>query len=316
MRVIYVSTEVFPALKTGGLADVNAALPKALRELGADVRLLLPAFPAIAQAAGELQPVAKLRSPVGAAPVRVLRGVLAGVPVYLIEAGEWFARPGNPYVDAHGADWPDKFFSLYGLEFYGKVNFMKAGLHYADRITTVSPSYAREIQQAEFGFGMDGLLRSRVSALSGILNGVDREYWNPQTDAHIAAQYDDQDTTGKSACKTALRNELGLAPSTGPLFGVVSRLTAQKGLDLVLEVLPELIDGGFGQQMIKHAGAGVVYRGVEKATCSVDYPCRSIRHPAVAARSSADWPACRWPDHGHFQARGFDKRICCNAVLS
>ena len=107
MRVLYASTEIFPALKTGGLADVNGALPRALADAGADVRLLLPAFPAIVQAAGALQTVISLQSPFGGATVRVLRGELAGVPAYLIEAGELFARAGNPYVDETGRDWPD-----------------------------------------------------------------------------------------------------------------------------------------------------------------------------------------------------------------
>ena len=116
MRVLYASTEIYPALKTGGLADVNGALPCALADAGADVRLLLPAFPAIAQAAGVLRTVISLPSPFGGATVRVARGELAGVPAYLIEAGELFARAGNPYVDENGRDWPDNHlrFALLG----------------------------------------------------------------------------------------------------------------------------------------------------------------------------------------------------------
>jgi starch synthase len=321
MRVIYASTEIYPALKTGGLADVNAALPRALIEAGADVRLLLPAFPAIVRAATDVQSVTRLKAPFGGADVRILRGILAGVPAYLIEAGGFYARDGNPYVDASGRDWPDNylrfallgwvaarfadgtiddwrpdivhghdwhaglapayitarggerpacvftvhnlgyqgefaaetfrelalppsFFSIYGVEFYGKVNFMKAGLHYADRITTVSPTYAQEIQTSEFGFGMDGLLRSRAGVLSGVLNGVDRAVWSPANDAAIAVRYDEKSPQGKTRCKAALRTEMGLTAGDGPLFGVVSRLTPQKGLDLVLEALPELVACG------------------------------------------------------------------------
>ncbi len=330
MRVIYASTEIYPALKTGGLADVNAALNRALLELGVDVRLLLPGYPAILRAAGDLQQVAHLESPVGGFEVRVLRGCLDRVPAYLIEAGKLYARPASPYVDDAGRDWPDNhlqfallgwvaarfadgsidgwrpdivhchdwhtglapayltarggdrpgcvftvhnigyqgdfpaltfnelalppgFFSLHGLEFYGRVNFMKSGLHYADRITTVSPSYAREIQTPEYGFGMDGLLRSRSAALTGILNGVDRAVWNPQADAFIAARYSPQHPAGKAACKTALRAELGLASGAGPVFGVVSRLIAQKGLDLALTVLPDLVARG-GQVALLGSG--------------------------------------------------------------
>jgi starch synthase len=335
VRVLYASTEIYPALKTGGLGDVNAALPKALLDAGADVRLLLPAFPAIGHAAIGLQTAIRLKAPMDGAEVRILRGRLADVPVYLIEAGQLYARPGNPYVDEGGHDWADNhlryallgwaaarfsdgaidnwrpdivhghdwhtglapaylaarggerpasvftihnlgyqgefpaetfrelalpagFFSMYGLEFYGKVNFMKAGLHYADRITTVSPTYAREIQTPEFGFGMDGLLRSRAGVLTGILNGVDRAIWNPSTDAAIAARFGERNVKGKARCKADLRSELGLASSRGPLFGVVSRLIPQKGLDLVLDVLPELI--GLGGQL---AVLGSGERGLE-----------------------------------------------------
>ena len=330
MRVIYASTEIYPVLKTGGLADVNAALPRALLDAGVDVRLLLPAFPAIESAAQALRTVIRLRAPIGGADVRVLHGHLGGVPAYLIEAGPFYARPGNPYVDetgndlpdnhlrfallgwvaarfadgsiddwrpdiVHGHDWhaglapaylaarggerpasvftvhnlgyqgefpaqtfrelalPASFFSMHGLEFYGKVNFMKAGLHYADRITTVSPAYAREIQTPEFGFGMDGLLRSRTGALTGILNGVDGAIWNPSTDTHIAASFSERNPEGKALCTTRLRSELKLAPVCGPLFSVVSRLTAQKGLDMVLEVLPELVARG-GQLAVLGSG--------------------------------------------------------------
>ena len=341
MRVLYVTTEVFPALKTGGLADVNAALPGALRAEGADVRMLLPAFPAFEAAIEEALPVVRLRAPVGQCEVEIVRGRLDGVPAYLIRADGLFARPGNPYVDAAGRDWPDNhlrfallgwvaarfadgsidgwrpaivhghdwhaglapaylaarggdrpasvftvhnlgyqgefpaetfanlalpadFYSLYGIEFYGKVNFMKAGLHYADRITTVSPTYAREIQTAEFGFGMDGLLRSRSGALTGILNGVDAAVWNPATDRRLAARYDVGDTRGKKQCKAALRRETGLAGGEGPVFGVVSRLTPQKGLDLVLEALPGLVAAG-GQLVVLGTGDAALEAGFRAA---------------------------------------------------
>jgi starch synthase len=341
VRVLYASTEIYPVLKTGGLADVNGALPRALTEAGADVRLLLPAFPALVQAAGALQTVISLASPFAGATVRVLRGELDGVPAYLIEAGDLFARVGNPYVDESGRDWPDNhlrfaalgwtasrfadgsiddwrpdivhghdwhtglapaylaarggerpatvftvhnlgyqgdfaaetfrelalpanFFSIYGLEFYGRVNFMKAGLHYADRITTVSPTYAAEIQTPDFGFGMDGLLRSRATVLSGILNGVDRDVWNPATDPAIAVHYGEKSLQGKARCKTALRKLCGLAAADGPLFGVVSRLTSQKGLDLVLAALPALVAAG-GQLVLLGTGAAELEAGFRSA---------------------------------------------------
>ena len=341
MRILYVSTEVDPALKTGGLADVNAALPRALMDAGAEVRLLLPAFPALLAATQDLAEVVRLRSPIpvsgSGTGVRVLRGTLSGVTAYLIEADQFYARPGNPYVDEQGRDWQDNhlrfallgwtasrfadgsvdewhpdivhghdwhaglapaylaarggerpacvftvhnlgfqgqfdaetfrdlalpahFFSLQGLEFYGKVNFMKAGLHFADRITTVSPTYAREIQTPEFGFGMDGLLRSRAGVLSGVLNGVDYSVWNPAADAAIAAPYNKADPAGKAVCKTALRAKLGLTSGSSPLFCVVSRLSEQKGLDLVLEALPDLVRSG-GQLALLGSGDSALESG-------------------------------------------------------
>ncbi|WP_119153708.1 glycogen synthase GlgA [Caldimonas tepidiphila] len=149
---------------------------------------------------------------------------------------------------------PGDFFRMDGLEFHGQLGFLKAGLFYADRLTTVSPSYAREIQTPEQGCGLDGLLRSRRHELSGILNGVDDTVWNPATDALIPARYDVEDLSGKAACKAALQREFGLAPAAdAPLFAVVSRLTEQKGLQLVLDGLPGLLARG-GQLLVLGSG--------------------------------------------------------------
>lgn len=129
-----------------------------------------------------------------------------------------------------------------GLEFYGRVSFLKAGIVWADAINTVSPTYAREIQTREFGFGMDGLLRSRAAKLSGILNGVDYEEWDPETDLHLPAHYSGCDLSGKRACKRAVLQELGLpAELDRPLIGVVSRFAGQKGMELVVEAAPDVL---------------------------------------------------------------------------
>lgn len=322
MQVLYVSTEIHPALKTGGLADVNAALPRALCEAGADARLLLPGFPALRDALEGARRVASLAPRFGADTINLMRGSLAGIPTYLIDAPALYARPGNPYTRSDGSDWPDNLqrfallgliaaafadggidafrpdivhghdwhaglacaylaarggdrpaavftvhnlayqgsfpgdefarlglpahqFSMHGLEFHGALNCMKAGLFYADRITTVSPTYAREIQTDLHGMGMDGLLRSRAGALRGILNGVDTLHWNPATDTHLPAHYDALELAGKQRCRAHLAGTLALTPGEGPLVAVVSRLTPQKGLDILLDALPSLVARGF-----------------------------------------------------------------------
>ncbi|PKO50131.1 MAG: glycogen synthase GlgA, partial [Betaproteobacteria bacterium HGW-Betaproteobacteria-21] len=181
-------------------------------------------------------------------------------PVYLAAAAETQHRPrtGSLYT-VHNLAYqgmfearhfgeiglPPHFFAMHGVEFHGQLNFRKAGLYYADRISTVSPTYAREIQGPEQGCGLDGLLRDRAGELSGILNGVDDAVWNPATDPLLAANYDSDQLAGKGRCKAALQRELGLARApSAPLFCIVSRLTEQKGLHLVLEALPDLVQRG------------------------------------------------------------------------
>jgi len=141
---------------------------------------------------------------------------------------------------------PSEFFSIDGVEFFGMVSFIKAGLFYSDRLTTVSPTYAREIQTPAFGWGLDGLLRGRANVLTGILNGVDTRVWDPRRDAILPRSYGKRTAaTGKQAAKADLQRRFGLEPIEGaPLFGAVSRLTPQKGLDLVLAGLPDLVGGG------------------------------------------------------------------------
>ena len=134
-------------------------------------------------------------------------------------------------------------FNPEALEFYGRVNFLKGGLVFSDALSTVSRGYAAEIQTDKYGFGLDGVLRARASCLHGILNGVDYQSWNPATDPHLAAHYSPGDLSGKQECKRDLLREFALpeAASARPLLGMVSRLAAQKGTDLLLEVAPELV---------------------------------------------------------------------------
>ncbi len=356
-RVLQVSAELFPLLKTGGLADVAGALPAALVAAGAEPRLLAPGFPAIREALTQECAVAPVALPWSEGRAALLRGRLPGfdMPVYVLDAPGLFDRPGNPYADAagiayadnhrrfallglaaarlaegvdaawrpdivHAHDWhaglacahvaasrsrrrteaktvftihnlayqglfpaelfcelglPPTHYAVEGLEFYGQVSFMKAGLHFAEAITTVSPSYAREIQTPEQGCGLDGLLRHRAGVLHGVLNGVDYGVWSPAQDIAIAARYSADDAAGKAACKAALQRECGLAVQPGsPLFGIVSRLTEQKGLPLVLEALPELLD----------AGGQLVVLGSGDARLEAEFGAAAARHPGRVAR--------------------------------
>jgi starch synthase len=138
---------------------------------------------------------------------------------------------------------PPESFNVYGIELYGNMSFLKGGLYYAYHITTVSPNYAREIQGEELGFGLQGLLRTRSSDITGILNGIDTDEWNPETDRHLPAHFSTARMAGKAQNKLALQNRMGLNVDPDvPLLGVVSRLTHQKGLDILLEIVPKLLD--------------------------------------------------------------------------
>lgn len=145
-----------------------------------------------------------------------------------------------------------------GLEFWGEVSFLKAGIVWADAITTVSPTYAREIQTPEFGFGLDGLLRPRVAKISGILNGVDYGEWNPETDPHLPARYSAQNLAGKRISKLALLQELGLPlDRERPLIGVISRFAGQKGFDLLPTIVAELMELDFALVVLGNGEAPI-----------------------------------------------------------
>ncbi len=163
---------------------------------------------------------------------------------------------------------PAGFYGLDGVEFYGGVSFLKAGLAYADRLTTVSPTYAREIQTPEFGEGLDGLLRLRADALTGILNGVDPTVWDPAHDDALPQPYDIETAeAGKAAAKAELRRRLHLFEGDAPVFGVVSRLSPQKGLDLLLAALPDLTAGG-GQLALLGSGDRDLETGFAEAAAA------------------------------------------------
>ena len=175
----------------------------------------------------------------------------------------WFAAGIFPELSLPGG-----FYGLNGIEFYGGISFMKAGLFYADRLTTVSPTYAREIQTPEFGEGFDGLLRARDDVLSGILNGVDPGVWDPAHDDALPQPYDVETAeAGKAAAKAALRRRLHLFEGASPVFGVVSRLASQKGLDLLLAALPDLTAGG-GQLALLGSGDRDIETGFAEAAAT------------------------------------------------
>lgn len=136
---------------------------------------------------------------------------------------------------------PPSVFTPAGLEYYGSVNILKGGIVFADYVTTVSPTYAREILTPECGFGLEGVLRNREDRLLGILNGIDMDRWNPATDSYLPANYSVADRSGKQRCKQALQREFGLPETADPLLSVIARLTSQKGLDLVAAIIPELM---------------------------------------------------------------------------
>lgn len=337
MQVLHVCSELFPLLKTGGLADVVGALPAAQIADGTDSRVLIPGFPAVRKGIPDAKLVAEVQTFAGL--VRLHFGYFNGVGIYMIEAGGLYDRPGSPYHDenqfaytdnylrfallgwvgcemacgldshwrpdiVHAHDWhagltcayleargrpaksvftvhnlayqglfyaqhmdeiqlPWSFFNMHGLEFHGQISYLKAGLFYADHVTAVSPTYAHEITLPEFGNGMEALLAQRLQEgrLSGILNGVDPEIWDPAQDLLLSARYNRDTLDAKAENKRQLQIAMGLkVDDKAPVFAVVSRLTRQKGLDLVLEALPGLLAQG-GQLVLLGAGDAELQQG-------------------------------------------------------
>ncbi len=334
MKILFVTSEAHPLVKTGGLGDVAGALPDALAAEGLDVRMMIPGYPAALERAERLTDGPDLGDPLGFGRTRLISARMpGGVPLWLVDCPILFDRPGGPYNDASRADWPDNhrrfatlswaaaylgkvgdgkawlpavvhandwqtglapvylkqwrgpgpgslitihnilfqgrfpraileevglgpdLFDIDGVEFHGAVSFLKGGLRFADRINTVSPTYAREIQTPEMGAGLDGLLRHRKAALSGILNGADYAIWDPARNPNLIRNYDAETVAeGKAACKRDLQMRMDLAPRPeAPLFGVVSRISDQKGLDLVLAVADRLVEAG-GQLVVLGSG--------------------------------------------------------------
>lgn len=320
-RVLFAASEVYPLIKTGGLADVACFLPLALHELGYDIRIVLPAYQAVLASVQDVKAHSSKLIPGTDIRFRLLETTLpdSDVPVYLVDIPALYDRPGSPYQAKDGKDWVDnaerfglfgrviklislnqaglnwspallhcndwhtglaaallaqesdrpaiifgihnlayqgifpysmfgslklaeKFRSSDSLEFYGNLSFIKGGLVYADKLITVSPAYAKEIMTPAYGHDLDGLLRHRSESLSGILNGVDYRFWDPRYDPMIEHHYWLNDLHGKKTNKRSLQQQVGLLEDDNAiLLAHVSRLSEQKGIDLILDGLAELL---------------------------------------------------------------------------
>jgi starch synthase len=357
LRVLGVASEMYPLLKTGGLADVVGALPAALAPLGVELRTLLPGHPSVMAALQDVRELAAWPQWFGA-PARLLAARHAGLDLLVLDAPHLYLRHGNPYLDSTGRDWPDNpvryaalahaaarigwgevpefapavvhahdwqaalvpaylhylgqgrrrlatvltlhnlafqgqfkaevwsrlglpeaAFAMQGLEYHGDIGFLKAGIHFADAITTVSPTYAREIRTLAGGMGLDAMLRWRETAVSGILNGIDTEVWNPATDSALVRTYTAISLDERVANKREVESRFGLPPDDAPLLCMVSRLTAQKGIDLVAGTLDAIVA----------TGARLVVLGNGDAALEDALSAGASRHPErVAVRIGYD----------------------------
>ncbi|HXG10327.1 MAG TPA: glycogen synthase GlgA, partial [Gemmataceae bacterium] len=373
MRLLLAASEVVGFAKTGGLADVAGALPRALRRRGHDCAVILPLYRAARAAGVLLEPTSHiLQVPVGGRPVagRLWRSTLPGcdVPAFLVEQSYYFERddpaqgrglyqftlPGGKKQDypdncerfvffsravleavrlldywpdvLHANDWQTglvpvylrevyqrqyawvsgtaydrirtlftihniayqgvfwhwdmkltgldwRLFNYRQLEFHGHLNLLKAGIVFADVITTVSPSYAREIQTPYYGCGLQGVLAERKDRLYGIVNGADYDHWDPATDPHLAANYDVETVAQKKPlCKAALQRRFGLPEEPrAPLLGMVARLVEQKGVDLVIRAAGALFEQG-AQLVVLGEGEPIYHRRLQEL--QAQYPDR------------------------------------------
>ena len=345
IEVLAVASEIYPVVKTGGLADVAGALPVALKPHRVSTRTLVPGYRQVMERLGRTRQVAVIKSLFGGKAV-LLAGRVKNLDLIVIDAPHLYDRAGGPYVDPKGADWPDNWArfaalgwtgaalargliegyqpevvhahdwqgamaavylryggaagtrsvltihnlafqgqfgaqvfpglklpaaaqAMDGIEYFGGVGFLKGGLASADAITTVSPTYAREIRTPEFGMGLDGLLNLRLNDLTGIANGIDTAEWDPQTDKALVANYTSAQVNLRERNKRALERRFGLTPGEGPLFAAVTRLTWQKGMDLLAEAADRLVALG-GRLAVLGAGDAALEAAMRAA---------AARHP-------------------------------------
>ncbi|HWV20420.1 MAG TPA: glycogen synthase GlgA [Devosia sp.] len=345
MEVLSVASEVYPLIKTGGLADVAGALPAALAKNGVSMRTLVPGYPAVMAKLGQSREVYYFSDLFGVTG-RLIAGRAEGLDMIVLDAPALYDRPGNPYMGPDGWDWPDNWkrfaalswvaaelglglvegyrpqvihahdwqaglvaayvkygpsatlktvitvhnmafqgtfgadifaqlrlpphaFSMQGVEYFGGVGYLKAGVECADVVTTVSPTYSAEIRTPSFGMGLDGLLNNRSGTVFGVLNGIDMDAWNPATDHNLSSTYTANSLGSRSTNKAAVQEAFGLEPSSGPLFAVVSRLTWQKGIDLLVNCIDMMVDAG-AQLAVLGSGEAELENAVRGA---------AMRHP-------------------------------------
>ncbi|WP_298493626.1 glycogen synthase GlgA [uncultured Maritimibacter sp.] len=356
MKVLSVASEIFPLVKTGGLADVTGALPGAVAPLGVEMRTVVPGYPAVMAQLGKPKVLGTLEDVLGHS-VTLLGAKVAGLDLIVVQAPGLYEREGGPYAGLDGIDFGDNWkrfavlsksaaliatgaikgyrpdvvhvhdwqaamvpcylafgdspappsvitvhniafqgqFAAHvfgelglpasawadGVEYYGGVGFLKAGLRAAQAITTVSPTYAREIRTAEFGMGLEGLINGRADVVSGIVNGIDTDLWDPETDDCLVAPFSAKVLKAREKNRKAVIKSFGLAPAKGPILAVISRLTWQKGMDLLAEALDGIVAAGASVAIL---GAGD--RDLEQAFIEA-----AARHPGrVAVHVGYDEP--------------------------
>lgn len=320
MKVLSVSSEIFPLIKTGGLADVAGALPLAMGTHGIEMRSLLPGYPAVMHKVGKTKKVATIASLFGE-KANILSVKYGGLDLLILDVPAFYRRDGGPYTDAlgkdhadnwkrfaalslaaaeiagglipsfkpdlvHAHDWqaamtpvymryrsapeipsvitvhniafqgqfgphifgelnlPPEAFAMEAIEYYGDIGFLKGGLQMASAITTVSPSYAREILTPEFGMGLQGVIGARFAHVSGIVNGIDTAIWDPQNDPAVATPYSSKQLNKRVSSRYAIERHFALDSDEGPIFCVISRLTWQKGMDLLMETVDDIVAQG------------------------------------------------------------------------
>ncbi len=354
-KILFVTSEAHPLIKTGGLADVSGSLPAALKALRRDIRIIMPAYKAAKNAIGRYTRKAELTVPGFPDTITLLEGYLPGtrITVWLVESPRHFDREGGPYVDSSGQDWPDnaerftvfcravekialnqagidwqpdivhcndwqcglvpallapashrpatvftihnlayqglfswsdfealhlppELWSMHAMEFYNQLSFIKGGIIFADMISTVSPQYAKEICTPEFGCGLEDLLSQRSEYLVGILNGADYSQWNPARDSYLTANYNPFTVENKKTNKAQLQKIFNLPHDQNiPLIGLVGRLVEQKGFDLLLAILPQLVQRNV-QVAILGSGDKSLEQRLELAM--LDYPDHVSAH--------------------------------------